>query len=994
MKNNYRRFYVLPLSFALLWALSTTLTSQNGSPPISGIVTDASGSLGGVNILVKNTSRGTQSDMDGHYAITAKSSDTLVFSYLGYKMQEIPVGIKSILNVLMQPDATALDQVVINAGYYKVSDREKTGSISRINATEIESQPVSNPLAALQGRISGVDITQLSGVPGGGFTVRIRGQNSIFAGNEPLFIIDGVPYDSQSLGSKRASGLIIPGGTISPLNAINPDSIESIEVLKDADATAIYGSRGANGVVLITTKRGKKGKTKFSIGNSTGVATITRKIELLNTNQYIEMRREAFANDGISEYPETAYDINGTWDMNRYTDWQHEFIGGTATTKEVNASVSGGNEKTQFLLSGLYQNETTVYPGDFNYDRIVLNTNLQHTSTNQKFQISFSSGYTLENNLLPGTDLSAIALILAPNAPALFDENGELNWENSTWINPLASLEGKYTNDSKNLLGNTVLKYQLFKNLNIRLQAGYTSKNLESNNKIPHTIYDPAYGLDSSVSQSYLHTGTYQSFIAEPQINWTKQGEIHNWDLLLGATYQNQKTENLTILGYGFANNSFLGNLSAASNLIILNESTFEYKYQSFFARINYSFKKKLFLNFTGRRDGSSRFSTGNKYGNFGAVGLAWIFSEEVDWSWLSFGKLRGSYGITGNDQIKDYQYLQNYVITNQPYDGNIGLEPARLYNSNYKWEENIKKELAFELGFLNGNLEFSAAYYNNRSSNQLVDYALPGTTGFPSIQANLNAIVENSGLEFELFGNLIHKEKFKWTTSLNLSLPKNKLVAFPGLEKSTYANQFVIGEPLSIVKLYNLIGVNPDTGLYQFKDYNGDGTITATEDRGYIADLTPKILGGFLNSINYNNWSLDIFLQYVKKQGFNEFYGNEPPGTMFNQPVGVLDRWQFTGDRSQLQKFTSGFNDEAYLAYSNFAQSNGTLSDASFVRLKSLSISHTIPLVKENNTSCRISLMGQNLMTFTKFKGGDPEQIKGFLPPLRRIQLQIKFYL
>src|SRR5690606_13017851 len=252
---------------------------------------------------------------------------------------------------------------------------------------EIEKQPINNPLEALQGRVTGVDVIQNSGAPGGGFKVRIRGQNSLMAGNEPLYIIDGVPYDTQTLGSYNTSGGILPFADISPLNAINPETIESIEILKDADATAIYGSRGANGVILITTKKGREGKTKFTVSTNTGIAHNNTKQKLLNTEQYLEMRREAFANDGITEYPESAYDVNGTWDMDLDTDWQDELIGGTANTRKLLAQISGGSSHTQFLLNGQYQEETTVFPGDYNYDRLTVNANLNHQAKNNKFKV-------------------------------------------------------------------------------------------------------------------------------------------------------------------------------------------------------------------------------------------------------------------------------------------------------------------------------------------------------------------------------------------------------------------------------------------------------------------------------------------------------------------------------------------------------------------------------------------------------------------------------
>lgn len=962
--------------------------------PIRGQITDGLAPISGASILIKHAVKGTVTDFDGQFELDAKKTDTLLISYLGYKTTELVVGNQRIINVVLKEDATSLGEVVINAGYYNTTERTKTGSIARLTAKEIEEQPVINPLAAMEGRMTGVDIVQTSGVPGSGFDVRIRGQNSIMGGNAPLYIVDGVPYDGQTLGSRNSSGTIIPGGNISPLSSINPASIESIEVLKDADATAIYGSRGANGVVLITTKKGKEGKTELTVSSRTGVGSITQNRDLMNTEQYLEMRREAFSNDGIATYPVNAYDVNGTWDENRYTDWQEELVGGTTNTRQLMATLSGGSENTQFLLSGMYQNETTVFPGDFNYDRITFNSNIRHSSTDKKFQLDFSAGYTIEDNLLPGKDLTSDAYRLSPNAPNLYKGDGSLNWENSTWTNPLAQLEGNYTNQSNNLIANTVVSYKLFENFQVKLNAGYTNAKLEDIRILPHTIYNPAYGLDSSVSQSYTHSGNRNSFIIEPQLNWIRKGEKHTWNLLLGATFQSQKQDLLTLLGIGYANNSFLGNLNAANYLIILNETEQEYNYQSVFARINYAYKNKIFINATGRRDGSSRFGPGNRFGNFGALGVAWLFSEELKLPWLNLGKLRGSYGLTGNDQIGDYQYLQTYIIGDYPYDGNIGLVPARLYNPNFKWEENVKKEVAMELGFFEQRLSLTVAYYNNRSTNQLVNYALPGTTGFTSIQANLDAKVENTGWEFELGGDIFRSTNFNWNASINLTLPKNKLLEFPGLEDSSYANQYVIGKPLSITKLYNLQGVNPDTGLFEFVDYNGDGLITSAEDRQYVADLNPKFYGGISNSLSYKNWGLNFLFQFVKQQGFNEYYGSQPPGTMFNQPVSVSEHWQAPGDQTMMQQYTTGANPSATLAYSQFTQSNGIISDASFIRLKTLALTYSLSLGEKGDSSCRISLQGQNLLTLTKFNGGDPEQITGFLPPLRVITIGVQFVL
>lgn len=995
MKNNYRRSLALTGIFAFFLSYNSPIISQNlPLKTISGTITDAEGPLSGVNILVKNTARGSISDLDGLYSITATAKDTLVFTYIGYKTQELLIGDKLTINSVMTADATTLDQVVINAGYYKVSNKEKTGSIARVTAEEIEDQPVNNLLEALQGRMSGVNITTSSGVPGSGFTVRIRGQNSIMAGNEPLYIIDGIPLDSQSLGSAISSGGIIPAGAISPLSAINPNSIESIEVLKDADATAIYGSRGANGVVLITTKKGKAGKTRYSFSSSTGIAHIPEKRKLLNTEQYLEMRFEAFANDGITEYPEYAYDVNGTWDLNRYTDWKEVLTGRTAITHQMQSSISGGTELTRFFFNGMYQNETSVFPGNFNYDRITVNSNLHHSDKEEKFTVDLNAGYTLEDNDLPGSDPSYNATYLAPNAPALYDDEGNINWADGTWNNPIAQFENKYKSNSNTLFSSLALAYRPWQQIEVKLNSGYGTSQMTDRVTAPHTAFNPAWGMTSANSMLTTNEGNKTYWIIEPQLNWKANWGDMKLDVLLGSTFQKQKFAQYGVYGIGFPTNDFIANLSAATTILVNNDLYTQYNTQSWFGRINYAFKEKVFLNITGRRDGSSRFGSGNKYGNFGAIGAAYVFSDNLELDWLDYGKIRGSYGITGNDQIGDYQYLRTYTITDRSYDGNIGLQPSRLYNPDFKWEVNKKGELALELGFLRNKILFSLAHYNNRSSNQLINYSLPTTTGFSSILANLDAEVENKGWEFDLRTTQFQTKNFEWTTAFNLSLSRNKLLAFPNLETSTYANRLVIGQSLSIVKLYELKGVNPETGLFEFEDFNNDGKLTATDDRQYIADLAPKYFGGLSNNLSFKKWELDIFFQFVKKKGYNQYRLTEPAGTLANQPASTLDRWQQPGDVATMQRFTTGADPEAYTAYYQFTKSSGVISDASFIRLKTLTLAYTLSGKNRPQSDCRLFLSGQNLLTFTKFEAGDPEQSDGYLPPLTRISFGFQLNL
>ncbi|KXO01105.1 TonB-dependent receptor [Aequorivita aquimaris] len=998
MKNYYRRSYALALTFALfLTYYSPTFSQNQPQKTISGIITDGDGPLGGVNVLVKNSARGSISDLEGRYSVTAAANDTLVFTYVGYKLQEVAVGSNNIMNVVMEVDAQALDAVVINAGYYKVSDREKTGSIARITAAQIENQPVSNPLAAMQGRMAGVNIVQNTGVPGGGFSVRIRGRNSIRAdGSEPLYIVDGVPYPSQSLGDSRVSTVLgyVPQ---SPLNGINPNDIESIEVLKDADATAIYGSRGANGVVLITTKKGKGGKTTFEIGSSTGVGKIKHRMELLNTQQYLSMRREAFANDGITEYPSFDYDINGTWDQNRYTDWQDELLGGTAYYNNAHASVQGGNEQTRFLVKGSYGEQSTVLPGDYKYKKSSILLNLNHSTADDKFSIQISGNYVVDKNNLPATNLVREALTLPPNAPALYNENGELNWEDNTFDNPLAALNAKYKSNANYLRANTVLSYTPFKGFGLKANLGYFATSLEETRTAPHTIYKPSFGLDSSYSILTINNGDLSSWIIEPQATYTLGLGKGVLDILVGTTLQNDNADQLFQSARDFPSNTVIYNAAAAAIHTIESDTEEMYRYRALFGRINFNWDKKYIVNLTARRDGSSRFGAENRFANFGAVGAAYIFSEEPFMAkvfpFINFGKLRASYGTTGNDQIGNYGYLNTYTTNGLSYQGNQTLSPVQLYNPDFGWETNRKLEAAIELGILNDRIMLSTSYYRNRSSSQLVGIPLPGTTGFTSIQSNLDATVQNTGLEFELNTVNLKTDSFTWNTSINLTIPKNKLLSFPQLENSTYANQYVVGQPLDIQLLYQSTGVDPQTGVYTFLDVDGDGIISNPNDRKAIRDVGPKFYGGLSNSITYKMFQLDFLFQLVKQEARNYLSDTPFPGIMRNQPTAILDQWQNPGDDASIQLFSAGYNNGAYLAYINSYNATGAIGDASFVRLKNIALSYNLPSQIATNVDCRIFLTGQNLFTITKYLGPDPETLSiGNLPPLSVLTMGVEF--
>ncbi|SFJ60507.1 SusC/RagA family TonB-linked outer membrane protein [Myroides guanonis] len=980
---------VSPSLLFLLWGLFLTLPSlaaTHSFTPIQktwklrGVVRDVDGPLPGV--IVTCSAGAVITDTNGNYVIDTQIGDVVFFSFVGYSTQQVFIKNQTILDIILKTDVTQLDQITVNTGYYTVKDRERTGNIAKVTAKDIEFQAITNPLQALQGRMAGVDISQNSGLAGGGFRVKIRGRNSLqnlstTSANEPLYVIDGVPL-LQTNGKISGLSLEVLRNSFSALSAINPNDIESIEVLKDADATAIYGSRGANGVVLITTKKGKEGKTQFSLNASTGFSKVGSFMKMMNTQEFNKLRDEAFANDGITTFPANAYDMNGAWDRNRYTDWQKELIGKTAIDKNISFGMRGGNEYTRFNFNLAHGENSTVFPSSKGYARNSALISVDHQSKDAKLKIQSSTSYSAQSNDLPAADFTTPALNLAPNAPALHNPDGSLNWQNGTFNNPLSQLNKTYNSNTRTLILNTQVSYSFFPNTFLKVNAGITTNSIKEMQLAPHTIYNPAYGYTSASSQSTLNDYSSDSYIIEPQFHWNQDWGLHEVNALVGASYQASTTDNFGAFGFGFSSNAFITNLAAATYQYILNGTNSEYKYASIFARLNYGYKERYFLNLTARRDGSSRFGPDKKYGNFGAVGAAWLFSEELlfkDHRWLSFGKLRGSYGTTGSDNIGDYAYLDTYSSGYQQiYDGISGLAPTKLFNPDYGWEKTDKLEAAVELGFLKNRINTSVSWYQNRSSNQLLDYSLPNTTGFSGINSNFPATIQNSGWEVTFNVSPIQSKDWNWSTNFNISFPKNELLDFPNIESSPYRNSLIVGESVNIVKLYHYEGMDPTTGLYKFKDYDNNNIINAADKKAFKS-IETSFHGGFQNTISYKNLQLDFLFQFVKQTNYN-FYQliSNPPGFLNGTPSIMTDRWTPENTQALFSKATTQYNQYS-TQVATMRESDHAIGDASYIRLKNISISYNFVIPKMPNTNIRVYLQGQNLWSWTNdYFGMDPE--------------------
>jgi len=976
----------------------------------TGVVTDENRiPLSGATIKIKNGRVVALADQKGYFEIkNLPNNSVLEVSFTGYASEEIRVTSASTLNVVLRVAQTKLDEVHVVA-YGISTQRLEVGSVSKVSSNEISSQPIADPLLALEGRVPGLYIQQTSGVPGAYSTVRIRGQNSLFNGNDPLYIVDGVPYSSTSLTSNDIGGGIVGtpsngvGLGLSPFNSLNPGDIESIEILKDASATAIYGSRGANGVILITTKKGRAGHAQYDINLFSGIEKVTRTIKMLDTRQYLSMRHQAFSND--NETPtSTDYDINGFWDTTRYTNWQKVLIGNPSSFTNVQASISGGDSRTQFILGGGFSKQGTVFPGDYSDQKASGHISLTHASSDLRFHAQFSANYINNISHLPTGDFTTITTI-APDAPTLYNANGTLNWQikdgTATWDNPLSAnvLQADATTD--NLITNLSLSYQIASGLSLKAIFGYNRSQMDQTIQTPAIANAPPDDSDPMRRTNRIANTNAKNWILEPQAEYRRKLAAGQIEGLLGTSYQQYRFSSSGLLYTGFGNDALISNPLAATSFFLVGNSASEYHYTAIFARIRYNWKDKYLLNFNARRDGSSRFGPGNQFGNFSSAGAAWILSKESFFQklkFVSFAKIRGSYGTSGNDQIGDYQYISTYVPNGQIYQGASIIFPTGLSNPQFGWEQVRKLEIATELGFLADRILVSASFYRSRSNNQLIPYTLPRITGYQTVIKNFPASIENRGLEFTINTINIKSKDFSWTTTANLTVPRNKLLAFPGIDSSVYRNSYSVGHSLFSQFLYHYTGVNTQTGIYTVATKDPSGQPSYPDDLVLSKAITQKFYGGVQNSFRYKNIQLDVFIQFVNQTRLDrqsDYYSI--PGTMGNQSTAVMNRWQKSGDHSDIQQFTQSPSNPAYNAYFNVTSSDYGITNASFVRLKNLALSFLLPSSwreKIHLQSARIYGQCQNLFTITKYQGIDPETGLLGLPPLKvlTIGLQIDF--
>jgi TonB-linked SusC/RagA family outer membrane protein len=1000
-----------------------TIRIDEGGPQrtvkAQGVVYNEGGQpLSGANITVKETKKGTIANTRGEFEFLAPENSILIVSYIGYASEEIKVVDGISTQVYLKAAKNELDKVVIQA-YGTTTQRLSTGNIATVTTSEIERQPIMNPLIALQGKVAGLDVVQTSGYASAPIKVELRGRsaiNGIFT-SDPLYIIDGVPLTVIELGDGTSSyqtgssGFLQtpyggPANGQSPLFSLNPADIESIEVLKDADATAIYGSRGANGVILITTKKGKAGKEHFNLHVQEGISKVTKYWKMMNTRQYLTMRREALKNDGITPSLDNGdYDLL-QFDTTRYTDWQKELYGGTGKTIDVQSSLSGGDVNNTYRVGASYNHSTNILTVTGADQRASVSINLGHHSRDQRFGMSISALYTSTKSDMISYSGSAL---LPPNAPSIYDSLGNLNYEGWGGLNtsarnayPFGFLKQPYTANTNFLNSNLVISYQPMKGLKLSASGGYNSA--QANNEIYYLIasQDP---LSAPTGSNHIGFNNNKNWIIEPQGEYNTVIGKGKFNALIGGSMQRTNTNGTLLNGGGYTNDALIKSISNA-----LSKTTYdnygEYRYAAIFGRLIYNWENKYILSLNARRDGSSRFGVGNQFGNFGSAGIAWIFSEESlfkrNVSFLSFGKLRASYGTTGSDNVGDYQYLTRWSslgTSNVPYTGSIPIVPRQHANPYYHWEVNKKLEVAMDLGFLKDRVNINVSYYRNRCGDQLISFPTPALSGFTSVTANSPALVQNDGWEYTITARVLETKNVKWSVNFNMAINRNKLVAYPHFDQSPYVSTLIVGKSLNVLRLLHYIGVDPQTGQYAFYDRNHNGQIDIdysgkTPDDRYTYDLAPDYFGGFGTNFSYKNLMVSLFFSFKKQIGQNGFLLPTIPGQIGNQSEKMfINHWQKPGDIASYGGYTTYGNQGTYYFYS---YSDGVYTDASFIRLSNLALSYSLSPAYSNKLGmrdCSLFVHANNLFTITKYNGLDPEiQNFGSLPPSRTIVAGISF--
>jgi TonB-dependent starch-binding outer membrane protein SusC len=992
--------------------------------------------LPGVSILVKGTTTGTSTDIDGNFTLSVPDKNSsLIVTMFGYNLQELEIGDQTDFNIQLSPDTKTLDEVVV-VGYATVNRRDLTGSVSSVSARQIKDTPLTNAAEAITGRLAGVRVTTSEGAPGADIQIRIRGGGSITQDNSPIYIVDGIQVENA-------------------LNFISPQDIESIDVLKDASTTAIYGARGANGVVIITTKSGKGGKTTVTYNGSVGTREIFKKMNVLDPYDFVQWQYERSRGDIPAE---TSFASQyGTFaDIEKFRstpkiDWQEEVFGRQAGYQNHNFNINGGTLNTNYNLSLTSNTEDGVLL-ESGFDRKLVTFRLDH-KISDKFKTGFNVRYNDQTVHGAGTTNSGTKatnrlrhsvqyrpMIVADQDIDFFDEALYLSGGGQALSNPIAMTQAEYRKAfTKDLNISGFLNFNIFKNLVWRSTVGINNNNIRNDqfwSKITGTARNfaslPVASIGQIAGNTINNSNTLQYF---------QKYNKHDVSLLVGHEVYEMNLKSSTMetryfpaeitpekalanMGLGSAP-AGAAQPRAATNVNPPN------RLLSFFGRANYSFNDKYLATFSLRSDRSSKFKYENGALLFPSGTVAWKFTKEgffQNIKWLNEGKLRYGYGAAGNNRIGDLLYLQLYGVTGEyAINHNVvpGYAPIALSNENLKWESNISQNIGLDLGILNNKVQLTFDAYANKGQDLLLAVAIPGTTGYASQIRNLGS-TSNKGLEMQVTAYPIDRKNFSWTTNFNISTNKNEVLSLGSVTQQTRNSGWQgsdgtddyllkVGEPVGLMYGFttdgfykveefnfdattntyrlkdgiaaNLVYGTPQPGMLKWKDIDGDGQITADKDRSVIGNANPKFIGGWNNQFAYKNIDMSVFVNFVS--GNDIYNANKIEMTdgafpnlnmldvMKNRWTNINESGQVVTDPTALAALNANATIWSPVRVQRYWLHSWAVEDGSFLRLNNLTLGYTLPQSiskKAKISKLRLYTTVNNLATFTSYSGYDPE--------------------
>jgi TonB-linked SusC/RagA family outer membrane protein len=1008
---------LLALRYLCLFLLlsATALSAQERT--VTGTVTDEKGTaLPGATVAVKNSKTSTMTAADGRFSLKLPAAARfLVITYTGMEKEELSLGSKSSFMVMLKPSVTTLGDVVV-VGYGTVRRSDVTGAATRLSREDFIRDNPTNILQALQGKLAGVNVTQNDGAPGAGISIRIRGSNSFLGGTEPLYVIDGVPFNNSNSGATPESIGSDEKQTLNALAFLNPNDIESIDILRDASATAIYGSRGANGVVLITTRKGRIGKDKVELFVNIGTSEVSRRIEVLNPYEYGLYQNLSYANsnkyDGTSyTIPYTDTELDSLRSVN--TNWQ-DMIFRRALMQQYSVNVSGAGEAGSHSLSMNYINQdgTIINSG---YKKIGLSINLnRNMGKHVKVGTSTAIANSVTRGVKTGTDKSDAAsagvIRSAITYPPTIQEEEEFDGTGEGFFitNPVIyarDVLNKVTGVtifSSNYAEVSMLKWFKFRQ-NLGFNFGYNTRD----QYYPRSVYEgfsvKGWGLKAD--------NQWNSLVSESILSFNRKLLKHNIGFTAASTFERTNGQSKRTEAKTFPNDLLQNeNMQAAEQILPVISNKYQSTLISFLARVNYSFDDKYTISLSMRRDGSSKFGKDNKWAGFPSAGLAWKLHKEPFMQRLPVISnliLRMSYGQTGNQGIGSYASLSKLAVYNYPFNGGLqtGLADdvyAGPANSSLKWETTTAYNAGLDLGILQGRFNLHVDLYRKETNNLLQFITTPSSTGFQR-QLRNSGSVENKGVELSLDGSLIRKKDFQWKSQFNIAFNRNEILSLgSGLEQQFAANIStrdapfiqVAGQPIGALYGYledgyfdneaevrnNQVYTNQPAniirrmiGEIKYKNLDNDPTSISLTDRTIIGDVNPDYTFGFTNNFSYRNFDLSLFINGVQGNDIvnmnTAFNGNL--GTSKNVSREVMQgAWDDTKDNSQ----ATGPKVERQF-WRTLLFSRRFIEDGSFVRIKNLTIGYTLSgkLIKGVN-SIRVSAGVNNLYTFTKYSGFDPE--------------------